>query len=40
VALVMLAAILGSWGTHYDVASFGFPAMAPLTKWLLIGLLF
>lgn len=39
VALVMLAAILGSWGTHYDVAPPNFPAMAPLMKWLLIGLL-
>ena len=39
VALVMLAAILGSWGTHYDVAPPDFPAMAPLSKWLLIGLL-
>jgi hypothetical protein len=39
VAIVMLAAMLGNWGTHYDVAPPGFPAMAPLTKWLLIGLL-
>jgi hypothetical protein len=39
VALVMLAAILGSWGTHYDVAPPNFPARAPLSKWLLIGLL-
>jgi hypothetical protein len=39
VALVMLVAILGSWGTHYDVAPPNFPAMAPLSKWLLIGLL-
>lgn len=39
VALVMLFAILGNWGTHYDVAPPGFPAMAPITKWLLIGLL-
>jgi hypothetical protein len=40
VALVMLVAILGNWGTHYDVPpSPDFPAMAPLTKWLLIGLL-
>jgi len=38
VALVMLAAILGNWGTHYDVAPPDFPAMAPLVKWLMIGL--
>jgi hypothetical protein len=39
VALVMLAAILGNWGTHYDVAPPNFPAMSPLAKWLLIGLM-
>jgi len=39
VVLVMLAAILGNWGTHYDVPSPGLPAMAPLSKWLLIGVL-
>jgi hypothetical protein len=39
VMLVMLVAILGNWGTHYDVAPPNFPAMAPLSKWLLIGLL-
>jgi hypothetical protein len=38
VALVMLFAILGSWGTHYDVAPPGLQAMAPLPKWVLIGL--
>jgi hypothetical protein len=38
VALVALAAVLGNWGTHYDVVSPSFPAMAPLSKWLLIGL--
>jgi hypothetical protein len=37
VALVMLAAILGNWGTHYDVAPPDFPTMAPVTKWLIIG---
>jgi hypothetical protein len=37
VAVVMLFAILGNWGTHYDVAPPGFPGMAPLVKWLLIG---
>ena len=39
VAIVMLLAILGDWGTHYDVPPPGFPAMDPIPKWLLIGLL-
>jgi hypothetical protein len=39
VALVMLVAILANWGTHYDVAPPNFPEMAPLAKWLMIGLL-
>ena len=39
VAIVMLLAILGDWGTHYDVPPPGLPAMGPLPKWLLIGLL-
>ena len=39
VVLVMLAAILGNWGTHYDVAPPDFPAMGTIAKWLLIGLL-
>jgi hypothetical protein len=40
VALVMLAAILGNWGTHYDAApSASFPAMSPLLKWFYIGFL-
>jgi hypothetical protein len=39
VALVMLVAILGDWGTHYDVPPTpDFPAMAPLAKWFWIGL--
>lgn len=37
VILVMLIAILADWGTHYDVAPPGFPAMSPIVKWLLIG---
>lgn len=37
VILVMLAAILGNWGTHYDVPPPNFPAMSPVVKWLLIG---
>jgi len=40
VAIVMLAAIFGDWGTHYDAPPDPqFPAMAPLAKWLTIGLL-
>jgi hypothetical protein len=38
VALVMLFAIYGNWGTHYDVAPTPeFPAMHWFSKWLLIG---
>ena len=39
VAIVMLLAILGDWGTHYDVAPPDFPVMGPLKKWVWIGLL-
>jgi len=39
VAIVMLFAILGSWGTHYDALPPGFPAMSAIATWLLIGLL-
>jgi hypothetical protein len=39
VALVMLAAIYGNWGTHYDVPPPGFDdTMGPLAKWFFIGL--
>lgn len=38
VALLMLAAMLGNWGTHYDVAPPDFPAMSPFAKWVVIGL--
>lgn len=39
VALVMLAAIYGNWGTHYDVPPPGFDDnMGPLAKWFFIGL--
>jgi hypothetical protein len=39
VVLVMLVAMLGNWGTHYDVPpSPDFPAMSTLAKWLTIGL--
>jgi hypothetical protein len=39
VVIVMLLAMLGNWGTHYDVAPPGFPAMGTLAKWLAIGVL-
>jgi hypothetical protein len=39
VVLVMLAAILGNWGTHYDVPPPGVPEMTGLWKWLVIGVL-
>jgi hypothetical protein len=39
VAIVMLIAILGNWGTHYDVVPPGFPAMDALPKFFWIGLL-
>jgi hypothetical protein len=39
VVLVMLMAILGDWGTHYDIAPPNFSYTNPLLKWLLIGVL-
>lgn len=39
VVLVMLVAMLGNWGTHYDVAPPGFPEMGVIGKWLWIGVL-
>lgn len=39
VIIVMLIAILGDWGTHYDVPPPDFPAMNPVLKWIWIGLL-
>ena len=38
VALLMLVAMLGNWGTHYDLAPPGFPEMGVFAKWLTIGL--
>ena len=39
VALIMLAAILGDWGTHYDVAPPGFPeGVGKVEKWVRLGL--
>lgn len=39
VAIVMLVAILANWGTHYDAAPDGFPAMGPVSRWFVTGLL-
>jgi hypothetical protein len=39
VILVMLVAMLARWGTHYDVAPPGLPAMSPIAKWLTIGVM-
>jgi hypothetical protein len=39
VILVMLAAILGNWGTHYDAMPPGTPEMSGLRKWLIAGVL-
>ena len=38
VAIVMLVAIFGDWGTHYDVPPpGGLPEMSAFAKWLFIG---
>jgi hypothetical protein len=37
VILVMLVAMLGNWGTHYDVPPPNFPEMGTLAKWFAIG---
>lgn len=39
VAIVMLIAMLGNWGTHYDAPPPSFPEMGAFTKWLMIGAL-
>ena len=39
VILVMLVAMLGNWGTHYDVPPPNFPEMGTLAKWFAIGVL-
>jgi hypothetical protein len=39
VAIVMLLAMAGDWGTHYELGPPGFPEMGLLHKWLAIGLL-
>jgi hypothetical protein len=38
VAALMLPAILGRWGTHYDALPPNFPAMSPVATWAVIGL--
>ncbi len=37
-ATLMLPAIIGHWGTHYDALPPNFPAMGPVKTWALIGL--
>lgn len=37
VAIVMLVAMIGNWGTHYDAAPPNFPPMGVFAKWLMIG---
>ena len=37
VALVVLAAILNDWKTHYDSPPPGLPDLAPLARWIAIG---
>jgi len=39
VAALMLPAIIGHWGTHYDALPPNFPAMDPVKTWALVGLL-
>ena len=39
VAIVMLFAIYGNWGTHYELGPPGMPEMAPFVKWVAIGLI-
>jgi hypothetical protein len=39
VVIVMLFAILGNWGTHYDVPPPNFPEVSPIAKWAMIGVL-
>jgi hypothetical protein len=37
VVIVMLVAMLGNWGTHYDAAPPDFPQMGTLARWFTIG---
>lgn len=38
VIIIMLFAIMNNWGTHYDAPPPGLPDIAPLAKWVAIGL--
>jgi hypothetical protein len=39
VAILMIFAIFGQWGTHYDAPAPGQPEMGPFATWVMIGLL-
>jgi hypothetical protein len=39
VAILMFFAVMGNWGTHYDVPPPNLPEMGWFAKWALIGLL-
>jgi hypothetical protein len=39
VAILMLFAIFGQWGTHYDAPAPDQPEMGPFSTWVMIGLL-
>lgn len=39
VVIIMLIAMIGDWGTHYDAAPPGFPEMGVISKWIVIGLI-
>jgi hypothetical protein len=38
VAALMLPAIIGKWGTHYDALPPNFPAMSAVQTWAMVGL--
>jgi hypothetical protein len=38
VAALMLPAIIGKWGTHYDALPPNFPAMGAVQTWAMVGL--
>jgi hypothetical protein len=38
VAVLMLPAILGHWGTHYDALPPNFPTYSPVVTWAMVGL--
>jgi len=38
VAVLMLPAIVGKWGTHYDALPPNLPAMGPVATWAAVGL--